>query len=473
MDTPLQELQALAKFTDENPNPVLRLSPKGEVLYTNPAALKLIHTFGKEVEEKLLKASVKIVEEVLEKDQNRTVEVGLGDRFFQFTAIPIPQAHYVYLYGQDVTEQKRLHQLKDDFIGTVSHELRIPLSIIKGTISNLKDGVVGRLTEKQQGAVETASRNVDRLHRLINDLLDLSRLESGKTRLKRMQVDLSSLLKETVQNFQEAAEKKGIEIAFQGLKGEGALYSDLNMTHQVLNNLLDNAIRFGKRKIILSVARGEGDFFRITVMDDGPGISELDQEDIFKKFKQVNRQEGTGYQGTGLGLAIAREIVERHGGKIWVEGKGGPGSIFHFTMPAYDEKNNFWILVQDALVQAEENQSPLACLGISVQNIDALEKQCGEKAISKMFHDLRGTIQDHVLRRSDLLCEHPERKTLLILSETNAKGGEIIRERLLKNTQAIRCQNHQKAHFPKLQIGLSFYPDQATEPEKLVQLALK
>lgn len=247
----------------------------------------------------------------------------------------------------EVNEQKRMGELKDEFVSAVSHELRTPLTIIQNAVSNLKDEIGGPLTEDQQAILEVTTRNCERLAKLINDLLDLSRLESGKTQLYRRRLEPGPFFQEVVNNFSTLAQEAGVQLVLETMPKLPAIYVDIDMLVQVMNNLLNNALRFAKQRIVLRIAERKDTlsplsdgpeevarFLQISVVDDGIGISEKDIGLIFNKFAQINRPVGgSGYKGTGLGLVICKDIIELHQGKIWVESKPAEGARFHFILP--------------------------------------------------------------------------------------------------------------------------------------------
>lgn len=236
-------------------------------------------------------------------------------------------------------ERKKLQQLKDEFVSTVSHELRTPLSIIKSAISNLKGGVLGSLPDKQREVVEMTSRNVNRLARLINDLLDLSRLESGKAKVNRKRFDPVRLIQETLQTFNGAAEERGILLETDSPQKLPSIYGDPDLVMQVLTNLLENALRFAKSRVAVKAELQGTSRIKISVIDDGEGIKPEDIGKLFNKFEQIERPiGGAGYKGTGLGLTICKKIVELHQGNMGVESVVGAGSRFHFTLPAVIDK---------------------------------------------------------------------------------------------------------------------------------------
>ena len=249
----------------------------------------------------------------------------------------------------DISERKKLEAMKDEFIGTTSHELRTPLTVISLGLENLKAGILGRLSSKQEEVVDRNIRNAKRLGKLIDDLLDLSRLQSGRTKIERREVDLSHLIHEVIQNFQPAGKEGGTSICEEIAANLPNLKCDADLVAQVLTNILSNALRYAKKEIVVRAkvvdgADGTAKFIQTSVSNDGPGISVEKLSQLFEKFVQLDRESRkTSYKGTGLGLAICREIIERHHGKIWVESPAKRGVEFHFTLPLGEDRHDLEI----------------------------------------------------------------------------------------------------------------------------------
>jgi len=264
---------------------------------------------------------------------------------------------YVVCAAQDMTERKKfqemlklqtwelaeknrelnhLSELKSEFISTVSHELRTPLAIIKGALDNLSEDGMDKFTEDQIDFAKMAKSNVGRLSRLIHDLLDLSRLESGKVKAQPSKVNPSSIITETVKGFQISAKESNVELKGKTHGEIPSMHIDPDMTTQILTNLMDNAIRFTNSKVTLeAVESTRGICFSIS--DNGKGIPAAELKRMFNKFEQVDRPKGgAGYKGTGLGLAICKELVDCQSGKIWVESEEGKGTTFYVDIPNHE-----------------------------------------------------------------------------------------------------------------------------------------
>lgn len=233
----------------------------------------------------------------------------------------------------DITERKRLEEMKENFLRTVSHELRTPLSILKMGVDNIEAGHVLNLTEEEREMLDIMKRNTVRLERLINDLLDLSRLESGGMKIHLRPVRIVSLLDEVLRSLEILARERGIILKKDCGTEAPVIRADADLIVRVLTNLLQNAVRFAKSEVMVSVKTLAG-HIQVSVMDDGVGIGAEHLPSLFNKFVQINRPiGGSGYKGTGLGLAICKEIIQLHEGKIWAESTVGQGSQFHFTLP--------------------------------------------------------------------------------------------------------------------------------------------
>jgi len=245
--------------------------------------------------------------------------------------------------AKDITEKKRyerrlkeLDKMKSDFVSNVSHELRTPLTSIKGSVDNMLDGLTGSLNEKQIRYLNRIKSNTDRLSRLINDLLDLSRIESGHVEVRPTNLPLTALAEEVAEHMKALAAEKLIRIEIPPADPKVTAWADRDKVTQVLMNLIGNAVKFTPRdgKITVALEKNGSDYIQISVADTGPGILPEERNRIFSKFYQVANVDKQKPKGSGLGLAISKALVEMHGGKIWMESEVGKGSTFYFTLPA-------------------------------------------------------------------------------------------------------------------------------------------
>ncbi len=229
---------------------------------------------------------------------------------------------------------EKANRLKSEFLATMSHELRTPLNSIIGFSELLEGGTYGALNERQLKYVNNIVVSSRHLLQLINDILDLAKVESGTIEINREQVSLPEVIGLVRNVVESLAAKKDIVIETRIDDDTDTVYADPPRLKQILYNLLSNAIKFTPAggRVIISTARGEGEV-RVAVKDTGIGISHQDQEKIFSEFLQVEGTYARKYEGTGLGLALTKKLVELHGGRIWVDSTPGAGSTFTFTIP--------------------------------------------------------------------------------------------------------------------------------------------
>jgi len=235
---------------------------------------------------------------------------------------------------KDITERTKIEQMKNEFIASVSHELKTPLTIIKEATDLVVDEIPGKIVEGQRDILTTAQENIDRLSNIINSLLDISRIESGKLKLYTKPVNMSELIKNTVSDFKYLAEQKGILLDYKVTQDKVDISCDADKIRQVLVNLIFNALKFTSQDGRIKVICNEnGNEVIVSVQDTGIGISEENIPRLFDRFIQFGREPGPGEKGTGLGLAISKGIVELHKGRVWVESKLNKGSEFYFSLP--------------------------------------------------------------------------------------------------------------------------------------------
>jgi two-component system, sensor histidine kinase and response regulator len=230
---------------------------------------------------------------------------------------------------------KELDRLKSSFVSNVSHELRTPLTAIESLADNLLDGVTGTLTTKQSNYMTGIKESTERLERLINDLLDLSVIEAGKSGLKPTSFSMASLLREVTDTLKPMAEEKQISLEIASTNGHSLAWADRDKVTQVLTNLIGNAVKFTPNlgKVTMTVSRAQDAWLEISIADTGPGIPPEEASKIFDEFYQMSRPGREKSKGAGLGLAISKKLVEMHGGKIAVDSVVGGGSNFSFTLP--------------------------------------------------------------------------------------------------------------------------------------------
>ncbi|MFC1496321.1 ATP-binding protein [Candidatus Margulisiibacteriota bacterium] len=335
---------------------VVVLDREGNIIYHNPEMLKL---FGKKHLKKKahfgallnnINNNINIdqrLDQVIEKGHIFETEILLFPNLSNEMSIraimaplvfPDSKIHGVVGVFHDVSEMRKLDRLKYDFIATISHELRTPVTVISESINLIKDSKVGNLSKEQGECVDLAERNLRRLNKLVDNVLDVVRMETGHLRFEIKKFFLDPLLTGLAKSFHNIFTKKNIELEYNVEDELPAVAADEDRTAQVVANLLNNAFKYSSTGKVILGARHVDGLVEISVRDNGQGIKPEDIEKIFNKYEQLNKgNEIDKNKGTGLGLFIAKNIVEAQGGKIWVESVYGSGSDFKFTIPIYKE----------------------------------------------------------------------------------------------------------------------------------------
>jgi PAS domain S-box-containing protein len=286
----------------------------------------------------------------------------------------------------DISERLAAQRTKDEFVSVVSHELRTPLTSIRGSLGLMEGGVMGDLPDDAQKMVSIAISNADRLVRLINDILDADRIESGKAPMAVRDTELAELMAGTADLLSASAEEAGVTLDVHPLKAH--MRADPDRITQTLVNLIGNAIKFSGEG---TTVRVDGEIeegyvheglARVFVRDEGPGIPEEQQAAVFDRYVQADSAATRAKGGSGLGLSIAQRIVEQHGGRIWIDSSGEAGTTFAFELPlARHAKENTGglgsgasvLIVEDDVDLAEVLATSLSRHGVQSQCVTSLE----------------------------------------------------------------------------------------------------
>ena len=334
---------------------LILVDSKDHILHINPAAEYILEieepnseeVLAKVIENDQLAKIFKEDKELISENQVATSEVTLNHKKDGQMVLRVISTAFLDEVGevlgtvysfQNITRDKEIDQMKSDFISLVSHELRTPLTSIIGFVSFILDGKTGTINEKQHDSLVRVHRQSKRLAALINDLLDISRIEAGRIEIKREPTSILEITKQRFDEIKPQADEKELKFSLIVPDSLPLIFGDEERIGQILTNLMGNAIKFTPEKGRVAVKlKSDGKIIHVEVIDDGFGVPIENRQKVFEKFYQHGdihtRQQG----GTGLGLSIAKSIVEVHGGRIWVDdGEGGRGSNFQFVLPLVD-----------------------------------------------------------------------------------------------------------------------------------------
>lgn len=302
----------------------------------------------------------------------------------QQVSLPLKSAILYQEINDTNKKLAKLERLKSDFISIVSHELRTPLTTIKNSLDIVTSGKTGDLSENANKFLDMAKRNVVRLSGIINDLLDISKIEAGKLDFKYTSASILPVIEYVKNNLQGVAKEKDIQIDCESDNSDVAIYADTNRLEQVLTNLVSNAIKFtpanGKIKISSrlinakdisveecfreDIEKLEGDYVQVCVSDQGIGIEHENLKQVFDKFQQIENSLSRKVGGSGLGLAIAKQLIESHNGAIWCDSIVNKGSNFYFVIPVMTDKTKFLLTKKQLMQKAREKNSTLLSINM-------------------------------------------------------------------------------------------------------------
>ena len=239
------------------------------------------------------------------------------------------------IVAHDVTQLRRFDSMRRDFISNLSHELRTPVSVIRANSETLIDGA---LEDKKQAKVfaKAILHNSERLSDMVSSLLDLTRIEYGELKLNFQNINLNEFIENFILSISNLSKKKNINIQYKP-SHIGDINADPQAIERILNNLVDNAIKYSKEdsQIVISTSNDSDDHIKVMVEDNGPGISDEDQDYIFGRFFRTASARATDNQGSGLGLAIVKHLVNSLNGEVGIDSVPGKGSVFWFTVPKF------------------------------------------------------------------------------------------------------------------------------------------
>ncbi|NQV71390.1 MAG: response regulator [Pseudohongiella sp.] len=315
---------------------------------------------------------------------------------------------------QDITERKKLELMKDEFISTVSHELRTPLTSIRGALGLVLGKSAAQLPEKARSLLEMADRNSERLTLLINDILDLEKIEAGQIAFRFANIDLVELLRQAVLDNEGYAHRHKVKLMGTSTLEQAFVLGDELRLMQVFSNLISNAVKFSPEQGEVEVAVTlHEESYRVTVRDYGSGIADEFHDRIFKRFAQADSSDSREKGGTGLGLSISKAIVERHQGHIGFESERGKGTVFHFDLPnsSLSSTENEQLADAQRVLICEDNADVATILAAMLEGEGLVSDIAGSAAATRA-----------------LLSRHDYCLLLLDLSLPDMDGLQLLRE---------------------------------------------
>lgn len=382
-----------------------------------------------------------------------------------------PGGEHMICVVRDVSREREIDRMKSEFIAIASHELRSPLTSVKNAVDIILAGKAGAVSENQEKFLRMAERNIDRVGRLVGNLLDLSRIEAGRIDLVPVELEPHAVAERVAAALSPMADKKGVAIRVEVPADLPRFRADATRTEQVLTNLGDNAVKFTPvgGTVTLRADPAEG-FLAWSVSDTGVGVPPDQAAHLFERFYQAEATlSGEPRTGSGLGLSICKEIVEAHGGTIGVESVPGRGTTFHFTLPLAQPEADVVQRLEGRLAASRRARLPLSVLLVRVPGFDRFVAEQGEAA----GEALRGAVESAMgrlrLRTSDTLDICPGRgEWVLTLPGAGPDGVETVRSRV---DRALRDVREAFGGGVAPSIGAATFPDDGTDAAALLAAA--
>lgn len=433
--------QALKVMTEG----LIILDPQGHIESANPAARQMV---GLENQ-----ADLEVVERMLDQVGFRALMTFSGQSTWQTSGqfrIKSNQSHLLDVHwsamnsdwGQmlgwvltmrDITGEVAAETTKSEFIAAISHELRTPLTSIQNAVSNILAGVTGKVNDNTRTYLEIMKGDCHRFTDLINDLLDIAKLEAGNMPITQRVISLESLAQNTVQESEEVARLAEVKLTCEIEPDICAVYADIKRIRQVLTNLLRNAIQHTPAGGTVAVSvHDRGADIVTEVADTGMGISIELQKQLFTKFYQIARQAGSGSRGNGLGLAICKGIIAVHGGTLWLESQSGQGSRFFFSLPKIDPTKILHKHLDRVIVSSQRHQSRFGMLLIAFEmsrKSDVPLRQASGKIIGEMLTQSRFFLASDM----DIALQSGENEMVFVVNDFGRQTVESVQHKIEMN----------------------------------------
>jgi signal transduction histidine kinase/FixJ family two-component response regulator len=479
----------IEQMVDHMTDGVLMLDAKGRVAAMNGAARTLLGC------EETASPDAAMLSELLQGDlvermrsERRSVKklVCLRGAAYQMQASPVEESGElggelagIVLAFRDFEDEKRADEMKSELVNVVSHELRTPLTAIRNALSLLGGPKLGSLSPGQNRFVDLAKRNVEQLIAIINDLLDLSKIEAGKLHLELTPTSLAAEIEEALSSLQPQAEAKGVSLKWTIAPDLPPVHGHAASIQRVMINLVGNALKFTDRGGLVEVEakRDDGDevagaagAVRIAVTDSGVGIPKDQLESIFEKFNQVDAPETRTAPGTGLGLTISRELVKAHHGRIWAESEAGRGASFSFVLPILSQQELLMRALSSEVARASELEAPMTLVVGRLRGAYAIRARSDEE-YQRVMDEVLAKARNLVRRSSDLvLARRDKGEVVVILPRTPRDGGAAFANRLA-DEMAKDASGSDPIAIVK--VAAAQYPEDGSSAEELYRTTLE
>lgn len=368
---------------------------------------------------------------------------------------------------RNITEQKQLEKVRQEFAEVVSHELRTPLTPIREGVSQLLDGLLGSITPEQKESLTVVFQEINRLRRIIDDLLDSLKLEAGKISMRKESVDMVQLVNGIIQTFASRIQSKGLEFKTSFSHDAIQVFADKDRITQVITNLVNNATKFTENGWIEIAVVDTKDHIECSVTDTGRGIAKADLGKLFTKFQQVGKKLSGEEAGTGLGLVICKDIIELHKGGIWAESNLNEGSKFRFTLPRYSAKELLKEYIVNALKEETADYKVFSVAAVRIANFSACEKQLGQEKAASILDTLEDAVRLTINHGREIILRDTD--GVLVILPGITKENEEAAAKMAVQTLNDCLSKEQLVDVCSVSWKGANYPDDGKTVDELLQ----
>jgi len=455
------DIEGLQDIINKCADGLLVVDKNHVVQFINPAALAVLDKYAKEI-------IGREFEHPVEEDQ--TVEIEVFQKTGKVQCAELRKVDIQWNGGKaclisirDITKRVRIDRTKDDFIHNVSHELRTPLTSIRESVAQVHDGVLGDLNQEQKDYLSICLRNADHLRQIVDDLLDISKIEAGKVKLKKGKKNFREVVNSALDSFRPLIDKKKLTFKLTIPQDDMDVYVDRDRIIQVMNNLVGNALKFTDQGFIGVTVDNQNGYVKCSIADSGRGISKEDLQSVFDKFQQFGNIPKSGERGSGLGLAISKEIVHLHGGKISVDSELYRGSTFTFSVPRY----TLMVELQDKIKsRISQSKDSFMMFHFQIHNIEEMANSSGMETIEIAQKKIEDMVQD-LGKNVTLVCQE-NNNIYLIIDSKSPTQMPLTRQliRIIKEA-FLECAPEHELDFS---YGIAQYPAAGDTAEKMLEV---
>lgn len=370
----------------------------------------------------------------------------------------------------DASEEEETERIKREFMSKISHELRSPLTSIREAISLVDDGLLGEITESQKKFLLMGIKDIDRLDRMINELVSMSKIESGRLEIKKELIDIVPVFEKVIEKISRKNKNKKVSIVTEFSKSSIEAYIDEGKIKQVMEHLIENAIDFTEEGTVRISAAENPDYIEVVVSDTGKGMSREELDTLFDKLEHFGKAKPNREKRTGLGLSIVKGIIDLHQGNIWCDSGEGEGTKVSYTVPKYNTERFLQEVLKEKIKTAREQYKEILIIIFKFKEFQDIKNSLGEEQAGEIVQEIIKLFKKN-LRWEDFVGIKGE-DTIVVAVKTERGNQATIEKKLKKKVKdyIFSTKDSLRVNFS---YGAAIYPDDGGNVDELIETALE